>query len=684
MTLLDAIREHLASLERKPAFRIAVAAVFSVLLIVTVSFYHATASDLQRLTTRVPEILSGLDLARKDPAAVQLVEKGTLLVDGREIGDESLATAMQRTFGENGRVERIAEASNRLISVERPGWMPIAFANDPSLLLILGAAALAVVNFAAFTGLAVPLVGVTVFASAVAAVCLWRGQPDLAASLAAVPSFLFLFALLIRLILLGLDRASPMFAVAGGVVREAMRLRIAVVFAAVAIAAIPLLPAWIDPTTPLRYQIQTFLSRSLDIMYVVCAFLTVFFGCATVAFEIRDRQAWLTLTKPVSRLSWLAGKWLGVVCLNAAILLVCTFAMVAFLAQMRTRPALDALDASAVRNEILVARVGGFPRYEPLGPGEIRNAVEEAIRADPNAQADMREGRRTELDIQKTLARAINDEYLKQQRAIGPGQERQYRFDGLAKAREAGAPMSLRYKFYAGESDPHTVYPVIFIFGEDSGATWVDRQFIAAQSNVVSVPANAIRPDGTLVLRIANVRFDPEAPAEAQFSPSDASIAFDPDGIELLYRTGDFEGNLLRAQLVNLLKLSFVSMLAVTLSSFLSFPVACLVVFTIFTAGSVAPYLATSIEEYRIRTDSSVVKGFEAVVRGIASGTEFAVRSFGEARASGPLVEGRLVPWAAVFQTFALIGVAWSGVLLLVSFFVFRRKELAIYSGQGG
>ncbi len=684
MSPLDAIREHLASLERKPAFRIGVAALFSVLLIVTVSFYYAKASELQRLADRVPEILSQLDLSRKDPAAVQLAEKGTLLVDGRLIGNESLATAMQRTFGESGRIERIADATNRLIGLERPTWMPVAFANDPSLLLLLGLAALAVVNFAAFSGLAVPLVGVTVFASTVAAVLLWYGKPDLAASLAAVPSFLFLFAIIIRLMLIGLDRASPVLAVAGGVVREAMRLRIAVVFAAVAIAAIPLLPAWIDPSTPLRYQIQTFLSRSLDIMYVVCAFLTVFFGCATVAFEIRDRQAWMTLTKPVSRLSWLTGKWLGVVCLNAAILLVCTFAMVAFLAQMRTRPALDPLDASAVRNEILAARVGGFPRFEPLPPSELRDAVQEAIRSDPNAQADMREGRRTELDIQKTLARAIGDEFLKQQRVIGAGQERTFVFEGLEKARESGAPMSLRYKFYAGESDPHVVYPVIFIFGEDAGAEWVDRQFIAAQSNIVSVPASAIRPDGTLALRIANVRFDPDAPAERQFSPGDGSIAFDPDGLELLYRTGDFGGNLLRAQLVNLLKLSFVSMLAVTLSSFLSFPVACLVVFTIFLAGSVAPYLATSIDEYRIRTDSSVLKGFEAVVRGIAGATEFAVRSFGEARASGPLVEGRLVPWSAVFQTFSLIGVAWSGILLFVSFFVFRRKELAIYSGQGG
>jgi len=372
------------------------------------------------------------------------------------------------------------------------------------------------------------------------------------------------------------------------------------------------------------------------------------------------------------------------VALNAAILSVCTFAMVAFLAQMRTRPALDAMDSSAVRNEVLVARVGGFPRYEGLPPNELRNAVEEAIRADPNAQADMREGRRSELEIQKTLARAISEQYIKGQRSIGPGQEREYRFEGLSKARESGATMSLRYKFYAGESDPHEVYPVIFIFGEDAGAVWVDRQFIAAQSNVVTVPASAIRPDGVFVLRIANVRFDPDAPESMQFSPSRATIAFDPDGLELLYKTGDFDGNLLRAQLVNLLKLSFVAMLAVTLSSFLSFPVACLVVFTVFTAGSVAPYLATSIDEYRIRTDSSVVKGFEAVVRTIAGGTEFAVRSFGEARASGPLVEGRLVSWGLVMQTFALLGVAWSGTLLLIGFFVFRRKELAIYSGQGG
>jgi hypothetical protein len=135
---------------------------------------------------------------------------------------------------------------------------------------------------------------------------------------------------------------------------------------------------------------------------------------------------------------------------------------------------------------------------------------------------------------------------------------------------------------------------------------------------------------------------------------------------------------------VNILKLSFLSMLSVVCGSILSFPVAVLVVFTVFSAGSIGPFLTTSVEEYRIRTDSTTLKTFEAVIKAVAGATEFSVRSFGDARANGPVVEGRLVSWELVLRTFALIGVAWSGVMLLFGFIVFRRKEIAIYSGQGG
>ena len=685
MSLLDALRQSLTALGEKRWFRIAVAVVLSAVIGVATIVTYSASARVERFMRAVPPVLRALDLKANDPIAKQLAEKGTLDIGGVKLGDQAFATRFQRMFSDSGKIDQVSEATVMLVRTELPPWLPVSFVDDSRLPLAIGLLAIAVVNFACFTGLAIPLLGVVVTSSVLGLAMLARGRSDLAASLASIPAFLLAFALLVRALMIVLDRATPVFAVASGVVREAMRLRIAVVFAAVAIIAIPLLPQWIDPTSPLRYQVQTFLARSLDAMYLVCAFLTVFFGCATVAFEIRDRQAWMTLTKPVSRLSWLAGKWLGLVVVNAAVLTICTLAMVVFLAQMRARPAIDGYDRAAVRDEVLVARAGGVPVYKYLPPEEIELAVTDSIRSDPNARADIEEGRRTELEVKKTLARAVAEEYLKAQRSVSPGQERAYEFKGLDAAREAKANLTLRYKFYAGESDPNAVYPVIFILGEGADAPWLDRQFVAAQSNVITVPASAISANGTLVIRIASVRFDPNAPPGGQqFYPSNSSIGFDPDGLELLYKVDDFGPNLLRAQIVNLLKLSFVAMLAVTLSSFLSFPVACLVVFTVFSAGSIAPYLATSIDEYRIRTDSGVLKAVESVIRGIASGTEFSVRAFGEARASGPLVEGRLVPWEVVIRTFALIGIAWSGVLLVLGFVVFRRKELAIYSGQGG
>ena len=681
----EKLAARLGDLGRSSRFRIAVAAVFSLAILAVSIVLYTEGSALERLAERIPELISKASLPAKDAVAMDLVQKGTITVDGRTVGDIALAKIMERMFEGTGRIDRVPEATTLLLNTVSRDWLPVAVAQEPWIALAAGAIALAVVNFACWSGLALQLVGVTLVAGLLFGSFSALGRSHMAASFAAIPLFLFMFSLVVRLLLELLDRPSAAPAVAGSVIREALRQKIAISFAAIAIVAIPLLPQSIDPTLPLRDQVQTFLAQSLDIMYVVCAFLTVFLGCATVAFEIRDRQAWTTLTKPVSRLSWLAGKWLGIVALNAAILLTCSVAMYAFLAQMRSRPAQDYYDAAAVSSEVLVARVGGFPAYERLTPQELENAVEETMKADPNIQADLRDGVRTEIEVKKQLVRSITEEYLKAQRSIGPNLERVYRFSGLGEQRRAGGTLSLRYKFYSGESDPNSVYPVIFVFGNGDRQQWTDANFIAAQSNIVPVPSTAIADDGTLEIRIQNLKLNPNArEGESPFQPGTSTIAFDPDGLELLYRVGGFTDNLVRAQMMNLLKLSFLGMLSVVSASILSFPVACLVVFTVLGAGSLGPFLATSVSEYRIRTDSGTLKAFEAVVKAVAGATEFSVRSFGEAKGNGPLVEGRLISWWDLLRTFALIGVAWSGVVLTLGFAAFRRKELAIYSGQGG
>ena len=685
MSAFQRIQNRLADLSRNTAFRNGVVAVYGLAIVAFAFACYREAARIDWLLGRVPEVLREADFTARNAIATQLIGQGTVTVDGQVIGDPALAKAMERMFEDGGRIERIAEATSALVETQRKDWVPDAITQEPWLAPAGALVALGVVLFACWQGLSVQLVAVTLTAGGLGAAMVAANRPALASSLAAIPLFLFMFSVVVRLLLAALDRAHPVYAVAGSVVREAMRMRIAIAFGAVAIVTIPVLPQLIDPTSPLRYQVQTYLSRSLDTMYVVCAFLTVFLGCATVAFEIRDRQAWTTLTKPVSRFSWLLGKWLGLVALNVAILFTCSVAMFVFLGQMRARPAQDLYDAIAVQDEVLVARVGGFPSFTRLTPDELQAAVEEAMKADPNIQADLRDGVRSEIEIKKALARAIGEDYLKQQRVIGPSTERVYRFTGLSDQRKAGGNLSLRYKFYAGESDPNVVYPVIFVFGTGDRQQWIDSEFVAAQSNIVPVPASSIADDGSLEIRVQNLKLNRNArEGEPQFSDGLASFAFDPDGLELLYRVGGFNDNLLRAQLVNLVKLSFLGMLSVVCASVLSFPIACLVVFTVFSAGSIGPFLATSVAEYRIRTDSGTLKAFEAVVRAVAGATEFSVRAFGEAEANGPLVEGRLVSGTTVLRAVGLIGVAWSGVLLVLGTLAFRRKELAIYSGQGG
>ncbi|MCE2881527.1 MAG: hypothetical protein LW636_04085 [Planctomycetaceae bacterium] len=704
MSLYARIQDKLAELNRTKAFRVAVASVLSLAVLVTAGRFYLEASELERLAQAVPEILKEADLKVRNAVAVELVEKGTVVVGDRTIGDAAYAARLERLFEESGKLERLAEATALLIGSLRPAWLPVVVAEDPSIALVGAVLGLAVINFACFSGLAVAMLGVLAGVGALngavfGALALLGAQPRinpllLAAFLCAAPVLLFVFALIIRILLLVLDRPSPMFAVAGGVVREAMRLRIAVAFAAVAVITIPAIPLWLDASSPVRYQVQTFLSRSIDTMYIVCAFLTVFLGCATVAFEIRDRQAWMTLTKPVSRLSWLAGKWLGLVALNAAIIATCSLAIFGFLLEVRSRTPSDIFDALAVQDEVLVARVGSFPEYQQLTPVELQSAVEEAMKADLNLQAELREGTRTEIEVKKQLAKTISEAYFNQQRAIGPGDAREYRFSGLEGVRDSGLNPTLRYKFYSGESSTHERYPVVFIFGGGDGDQWTDRQFIAAQSNVVTVPASSIADGGTLVVRVLNAGFNANAgsgggfgaPASQgdEFYPGKSTIVFDPDGLELLYPVDTFSANFVRAQLVNLIKLGFLGMLSVVCASILNFPVACLVVFTVFAAGSIGPFLTTSIAEYRIRTDSGTLKALEALVKVVASATEYSVRAFADARANGPLVEGRLVAWSDVFRSFALLVLGWCGVLLLSGFALFRRKELAIYSGQGG
>ena len=56
---------------------------------------------------------------------------------------------------------------------------------------------------------------------------------------------------------------------------------------------------------------------------------------------------------------------------------------------------------------------------------------------------------------------------------------------------------------------------------------------------------------------------------------------------------------------------------------------------------------------------------------------------FGAVKPSQMLVEGRLISWSEVMLEFVWLMVVWAGISMFFGFIAFRKKELAIYSGQG-
>ncbi|MHC4429572.1 MAG: ABC transporter permease subunit, partial [Planctomycetota bacterium] len=395
---------------------------------------------------------------------------------------------------------------------------------------------------------------------------------------------------------------------------------------------------------PLRYRIQAFISRSLFLTGMLAGAMTLFLSCATVAFEIRDRQIWQLMTKPLARFSYLAGKWLGVISVNLVILLVAGVSIFAFTKYLNQQPVVAGPagyeDRLAVRDEVLTARVGRMPEYELLEPTQLRVRVDQIIERDPTLAAldDVPRARKNEI------AWEIQLDYLEQQRSIPPDNgARTYVFEGLGLARESVSNLTLRYRFHILRDDEHERFPVVFVLNENPETARL-RSYVPTVTHIERIEPHHVRPDGTLAITVVNIF---EVPENLR---GRGELNFEADDFELLYKAGHFEANFFRAMFVTWTKLAFIAMLGIAAATLLSFPVAVLLTFTIVMGAVMSPFLAASLDQYYppdpARMDwgsfGEVVK-FVVMsgIRGVAQALVFTLGRFGEYRPGQSLVEGR-------------------------------------------
>lgn len=671
MRLGETLR-RLDRLQQSLGFKIAASAVVAGLMLFG---FGAVALDAIASREAVDE-----RLAEVEAQAAEAAQTSEVPEDEREslarAGDDASAVAA---------VRRIAEQQNnptgRAFAIGAGGFV--------ALVIVWLGLALTYLAIGVLAGAAV--VPLWMFEATRSYAVLGGGVLALSASFTALMQFL-------RLLFSG---PGPVLAIARNVLAEAVRLKLSLLFIVLLVFALAALPGLLDGERQLRFRIQSFLQYGTGGAFWIIALLTLLFSVATVAFEQRDKLIWQTATKPVSPAKYILGKWLGVAGLNAVLLAVCASGVFLFVEYLRVQPAAGEIrafepattgvliseDRLKLETEVLAARITAEPeppfRMDDEGFREsLREYIQSRRRADPEFASTDEE---FEEVLRDTFRSATAHAMTLEPPVITPtgaqSVPRYFRFENLSGARRSTRPITIRFRVNSDENNPTHFYTIEFVFAGSEGPFATQRTTAAATSQSITLPNDIVRPDGVLEFFMYNHGRDDDRWWETGMQLSGPLFIDEDGGLQLLYSVGDYRANFIRVVFVLWLKLAALAMLGICAATFLSFPVATLVAGVIFLAAEAAGFLADSLESYRIRDHEGNLIWWKYAAEQVAWVISDFFRVYAQLRPTARLVDGRLLSLGETGMGLAVLAI-FTLLVYAIAVLIFRRRELAIYSGH--
>src|SRR5689334_10934915 len=165
-----------------------------------------------------------------------------------------------------------------------------------------------------------------------------------------------------------------LFAITSLTWKAAFRFKLFLVVAVLLLASVVGLPLLIKDDGTARGFTQILLTYTLSTVTGLLGLSTLWLACGTLARDIEECQMQVVAVKPIARWQIWLGNWIGLVSLNAALLLIAGISIYSLL-QWRASH-LPADEQKVLRNEVLVARGSARPpNYEK----EISDATEQAL-----------------------------------------------------------------------------------------------------------------------------------------------------------------------------------------------------------------------------------------------------------------------------------------------------------------
>jgi|SRR5438477_795106 len=449
-----------------------------------------------------------------------------------------------------------------------------------------------------------------------------------------------------------------LFAIAKLTWKAAFRFRLFWVMAGLLLVCVIGLPLLIKDDGTARGFTQILLTYTLSIITTLLGFSTLWLACGTLARDIEEAQMQMVAVKPIARWQIWLGKWLGLVGLNAALLLVAGGSVFVLLKWRATR--LPPRQQEVLRNEVFVAR-GSLKEAAPDIEGATEAAFREAISKN---QVPPQE--------QDALRNQLREQVMARQQIVPPGYLRRWVIDlGLRKNFLRNEPLFLRVKFFAAQTNATGTYLGQWQIGPPGTDKVIPLRPLSLASDTfheLPIPPN-FDEHGKLTIEFQNY--------------NDTALLFPLDeGLEVLYREGGFGLNFVRGLLIILCWLALLSAIGLAAASFLSFPVAAFFSVSLLVLGLSSGTLSSVVSEGTVlglnhETGAASASWIDAILIPLFRVMLKVVNLVEGFSPVDSLSTGRSITWGQLALAFGQIVVLLGGFFAVIGIITFTRRELA-------
>lgn len=455
-------------------------------------------------------------------------------------------------------------------------------------------------------------------------------------------------------------------AVARNTVKQALRMKIALVFIVLLLVILPLMAVSASGDGTIKGRLQTFVSYGLSLTSFLLCLLTIFTAIHTTTRDIVERQVYTVLTKPIRRYEYLCGKFVGILFLDLALLVMFCAGIYAV-----TVYGPDLYNASpenrlALADQFFTARTHVLPRPVEINDEQVDAEYQKLERSQ---MLDQYFEGTSERKIKSWLRKRIRLE----KNAVSGGGELVWEFDHVAPA-DPNQPLFIRYKYDVSVTPPDEQVRGRWMVGdlrpfrEGRQPTTPIYQHVTKDPlrtfREFSVPASVIAEDGYLAVGFVN---PPMNQTVVIFSSEEEDQIEENRSLVLMYKADSFFNNYCRGVAVIFFRLIFLAGLATFASTFLSFPVAVLLSLVSFFTVSISGFVLQSFSYLDATLSKIYGNSIALLIKGLPQ--------FDKYNPSTYLVDGRLMDWEML--NWASWTIIWAMLLLVLGLWIFASKELA-------